>query len=266
MDDRFDREEYSESRYPRRERSSLDGNTRYPRREERRPVSFGIEQAYVPERDDSVKSSDLDKFLNETQQEPKRTDRFTEDAASSFREERPMRESNSRNNRKRPQKRRKKRHLTGFAKGLIVLVIALAVGGSMFVAMNHLMNPPAEELELSGTTVSVTIPDGAGTETIAEILKENDLIGSVFGFKLTSKLEGFDGTYKQGTYNIDTGMTKRQIMELLQSGKVAQDLQLVVPEGYTVKQIAAKAEEIGLTENTNWKVICSLIPISWQKA
>ena len=101
-------------------------------------------------------------------------------------------------------------------------------------------------MELSGTTVSVTIPDGASTETIAEILKENDLIGSVFGFKLTSKLEGFDGTYKQGTYNIDTGMTKRQIMELLQSGKVAADLQLMVPEGYTVKQIAAKAEEIGI--------------------
>jgi UPF0755 protein len=41
-------------------------------------------------------------------------------------------------------------------------------------------------------------------------------------------------------------MTKRQIMELLQSGKVAEDLQLMVPEGYTVKQIAAKAEEAGI--------------------
>ncbi|MBR5122970.1 MAG: endolytic transglycosylase MltG, partial [Anaerotignum sp.] len=124
--------------------------------------------------------------------------------------------------------------------------VALVVGGGMFFAMNRVMNPPKEELELNGTTISVTIPEGAGTEEIANILKENDLISSVFGFKLTSKLEGFDGTYKCGTYNVDTGMTKRQIMELLQSGKVASDLKLMVPEGNTVKQIAARAEEAGI--------------------
>jgi len=184
MDDRFDREEYSETKYPRRERIA-----------------------------------DEDRY---------------------------MRERNRRKSGKHHNKRRKKRRLTGFAKGLIVLVVALIIGGSMFFAMNRLMNPPAEELELSGTTVSVTIPEGASTETIANILKENDLINSVFGFKLTSKLEGFDGTYKQGTYDVDTGMTKRQIMELIQSGKVSADLKLTVPEGYTVKQIAAKAEEEGI--------------------
>ena len=224
MDDRFDREEYS--------------NTRYPRREARQSLNFGSEQQKAVSVEPSQTSSDWDRFLDEAKHEP--------DERESYRESRTVRENKMNNNRKHKNKRRKKRHLTGFAKSLIVLVVALIIGGGMFFAMNHLMNPPAEEMELSGTTVSVTIPDGAGTEAIAEILKEHDLINSVFGFKLTSRLEGYDGTYKQGTYNIDTGMTKRQIMELLQSGKVAQDLQLMIPEGYTVKQIAAKAEEIGI--------------------
>ncbi|MBQ3614552.1 MAG: endolytic transglycosylase MltG, partial [Anaerotignum sp.] len=234
MDDRFDREQYTENK------------SRYPRREERRQVSFGQEQARIRDREEDVNPSNWDKFLNEAQEEPKHTDRFSQEQEMPVREERPMRENRPRKGGKRPQKRRKKRHLTGFAKVLIVIAIALIVGGGMFFAMNRLMNPVEEELNLSGTTVSVTIPDGAGTETIANILKENDLIGSVFGFKLTSKLEGFDGTYKQGTYNVDTGMTKRQIMELLQSGKVAQDLKLMIPEGYTVKQIAARVEEEGI--------------------
>ncbi|MBR2851296.1 MAG: endolytic transglycosylase MltG [Anaerotignum sp.] len=234
MDDRFDREQYAENK------------SRYPRREERRQVSFGQEQTRIREREEDVNPSNWDKFLNVAQEEPKHTDRFSQEQEMPVREERPMRENRPRKGGKRPQKRRKKRHLTGFAKALIVIAIALIVGGGMFFAMNRLMNPAEEELNLSGTTVSVTIPDGAGTETIANILKENDLIGSVFGFKLTSKLEGFDGTYKQGTYNIDTGMTKRQIMELLQSGKVAQDLKLMIPEGYTVKQIAARVEEEGI--------------------
>ena len=46
---------------------------------------------------------------------------------------------------------------------------------------------------------------------LQKILKENKLIHSVFGFKLTSRLEGYDGTYKHGKYDIDTGLTKRQI-------------------------------------------------------
>lgn len=247
MDDRFDKEPYSETRYPRRERPIMDGTTRYPRREERRPLNLGTEPVQSPERKASaLDSSNWDTFLNETHEESGKAEYFSREAEPSVKAERPNRENRSRKGGKSPQKRRKKRHLTGFSKSLIVLLIALFVGVSMFFAMNRLMNPPVEELELSGTTVSVTIPEGAGTEDIAKILKGNDLIGSVFGFKLTSKLEGFDGTYKQGTYNIDTGMTKRQIMELLQSGKVAQDLQLMIPEGYTVKQIAAKAEEIGI--------------------
>ncbi|MBR6542341.1 MAG: endolytic transglycosylase MltG [Anaerotignum sp.] len=239
MDDRFDRE--SNTRYPRRESAVLDGNTRYPRREDRRTVSFGTESVRNTERETSSQNStEWDRFLKETQAEPQGTEHFSGEDDS-------MRQRRRTSNDRKPQKkRRKKRHLTGAAKLIILIVVALVVGGGMFFTMNRLMNPPAEETNLSGTTVSVTIPEGAGTQDIAEILKENDLIGSVFGFKLTSKMEGFDGTYKCGTYSIDTGMTKRQIMELLQSGKVASDLKLMIPEGNTVRQIAVRVEEAGI--------------------
>lgn len=245
MDDRFDQEQdYSETRYPRRERTTVSENTRYPVREERHPLKHSsMEHTHIPRKEPSV--TEQDSFAAYEERTAARRMESTQETA-------PRREEKQRPARtqskpaKHPQKRRKKRHLTGFAKGGIVLVIALIIGGCSFMFMNHLMNPPKEELNLTGETVSVTIPEGAGTDDIAEILKENHLIGSKFGFKLTSKLEGFDGTYKQGTYSIDTGMTKRQIMELLQSGKVASDLKLMIPEGYTVSQIAAKVEETGI--------------------
>ena len=144
------------------------------------------------------------------------------------------------------RRKRKRRGMSKLLKFLILLIIAVLVGVFCFRFMNRMMNPPAEEVNLSGQTVSVTIPEGAGTQAIAEILKENGLIRSVFGFKLTSKLEGFDGTYRQGTYEIDTGLTKRQIMELLQNGVVAQQITLTIPEGYNVRQIAQKVEETGI--------------------
>lgn len=268
MDDRFDREqEYSETRYPRRERPTVSENTRYPVREERHPLKHSsMEHTHIPRKETTEQKNVQSSFaVYEERTAARRMEAAREWEQDSFaeehttarrmdtaqkraphREERQRSARNQSNSVKHPQKRRKKRHLTSFAKGGIVLIIALIIGGCSFMFMNHMMNPPKEEVNLTGETVSVTIPEGAGTDDIAEILKENHLIGSKFGFKLTSKLEGFDGTYKQGTYSIDTGMTKRQIMELLQSGKVANDLKLTIPEGYTVAQIAAKAEETGV--------------------
>jgi len=236
MDDRFDNKDFSE--------------TRYPRRADRQTVSFGNKTTASTEGNRQANIYDPIRYKPEAHSEYRMDKDIRTEEINSISVEEPVEwklpPEIERTQRKHHQKRRRKRHMKGSAKVVIVLLIALVVGGGMFFAMNRLMNPPAEEMNLTGTTVTVTIPEGAGTEDIANILKENDLIGSVFSFKLTSKLEGFDGTYKQGTYNVDTGMTKRQIMELLQSGKVAQDLQLMIPEGYNVKQIAAKAEEVGI--------------------
>ena len=256
MDERFDKEK-SETRYPRREPYITDGNTRYPVREERRPLRSARERSQTPPREETPQEQNP--FLEYEQrmsgrrafEEPKAP--YGEEFSEEMTEQAPIREPRAargtretregRGRSSAPQrksKRRRKRHLSGLAKGLIVLIAALIVGVVSFTFMNHLMNPPEEELNLTGETVTITIPEGAGTEQIAQILKENKLIGSVMGFKLTSKLEGYDGTYKQGTYEVDTGLTKRQIMDLLQSGEVSANLKITIPEGYTVQQIAAR--------------------------
>lgn len=270
MDDRFDREDLFSNTQSGRGRSyDTDEPTKYPTRRERPPLrSTRREDAegHEPEKEG---------FFGETRMaQPRRTAERQEQylpyewekkafsehgsaaeeraaqshaASHSHSQNRSHSHRSSQNSaRQRHKKKRKKRRMSGFAKILIVLLIAIAVGICCFKLMSGMMNPPEEELKLTGQTVTVTIPEGSGTEDIANILKENKLIGSVFGFKLTSKLDGYDGTYKQGTYEIDTGLTKRQIMELLQSGTVAQQITLTIPEGYNVRQIAEKAAETGL--------------------
>ena len=255
----------TENEYPHRESSVVEGHTRYPVREARRPLRFSSEHRFEQAEPSAHEENDFTAYKQRTaarraehlqdvapkeeayqeevfrkRESARREERFTREPA-----ERPI-GNRSRYSAKKQDKRRKKRHFTGFSKALLVVVIALLVGIFSFFFMRNLMNPPSEEVNLSGQTVSITIPEGAGTNDIAQILKENKLIGSVLGFKLTSKLEGFDGTYKHGTYDVDTGLTKRQIMELLQSGKIANNLKITIPEGYTVKQIAAKVAETEL--------------------
>ncbi|WP_313528004.1 endolytic transglycosylase MltG [Anaerotignum sp.] len=146
----------------------------------------------------------------------------------------------------RRRQREKKRRRDKMLKIGLFLIIAVVVGFLSFGMMKSFMMSSGEEPVLTGETVTVTIPEGASTSSIAEILKENKLIKSTFMFRVSSKLDGFDGTYQQGTYEIDKGLNKTQIMELLQTGVVFDDVKFTVPEGYTTKQIAQKAEEMGI--------------------
>ncbi|MDD4843743.1 MAG: endolytic transglycosylase MltG [Anaerotignum sp.] len=156
----------------------------------------------------------------------------------------------SNNERKRQMERRrlreKKRRRTKWIRLGVFLVIAIVIALIFFGIMKSFMMSSGEEPVLSGETITVTIPQGASTVEIADILKENKLIKNTLKFRISSKLDGFDGTYQQGTYEIDKGLNDTQIMELLQTGVVFDDVKFTVPEGYTTKQIAAKAEEAGV--------------------
>jgi len=142
----------------------------------------------------------------------------------------------------REKKRRRNRNI----RWGIFLLIAVVIGLLSFGLFKSFMQSSVEEPVLTGETVTVTIPEGASTADIAKILKENKLIKSTLSFRVSSRLDGFDGTYRQGTYEIDKGLNTTQIMELLQTGVVLDEMKITIPEGFTTKQIAAKAEEKGI--------------------
>lgn len=124
------------------------------------------------------------------------------------------------------------------------LIFKAAVFGYGF-ARDYFSKPSDEAL--TGETIEITIPEGASTKKIAEILKENGLIHNTFAFRLESKSEGYDGSYMQGTYEIEVGTDIESIMKQLQSGVVFSNAdKLTVPEGYTVKQIADLVEKTGI--------------------
>lgn len=94
------------------------------------------------------------------------------------------------------------------------------------------------------TAVAVTIPSGASTERIANILYEEGIIGDVKAFKLKSRLNNLDGTFQAGDYSFSPSMTTSEIMSRLQSGHY-ETARFTIPEGYTIRQTAAKLKELG---------------------
>ena len=95
--------------------------------------------------------------------------------------------------------------------------------------------------------ISVNIPAGSTTTSIAQILYDNGIIPDVKKFKMKSRLNGLDGTFQAGDYQFSPSMTTSEIMDLLQNGRKA-EVSFTIPEGYTIKDTAEKLAEEGLRQ------------------
>ena len=155
------------------------------------------------------------------------------------------------------RKRRKRQSKTKkFLKVLVIslivicciLGISLAVG--KYVSNNLLFGGSQEEIQIdmnADSTVVIEVPQGASTKKIAELLKDNGIITNELTFRLSSRLNGADGTYNYGKFYLNKDMSMEQIIKTLQQKTQAEAVgKLTVPEGYTVKQIAALVDEMGI--------------------
>lgn len=174
----------------------------------------------------------------------KTTSRNSGRVQSSRASERQYREESRRNlERKRKQKKKQRRKKMTSLLALFLVCIVLCVGAFQFFRGLMMPSSPGVATDV-GEDISVTVPDGASTSDIAQLLKEKGLIKSVFRFKLESKLNDYDGTFQKGVYTLNTSMTHQQIMELLKKGGEAEETyQLLIPEGFTVDKIAQKLQE-----------------------
>lgn len=84
---------------------------------------------------------------------------------------------------------------------------------------------------------------------VSEMLSDNGFIQNRLWFRCVSKITGQEGQLKAGEYIMDSRMSLKEMLEKLTSGK-SEAAQLVIPEGYTVWQIAKAAAKLGnITED-----------------
>lgn len=115
-----------------------------------------------------------------------------------------------------------------------LLVVALATGAGWYV----LITPYGPGLE-----TFVDIPTGTGTAGIAARLEKAGVVRSRYGFELWRRYKG--GTLKAGEYRFQGPATVDEVYRRIAKGDVS-TLDLTVPEGYNIFEIAAAAEKAGL--------------------
>ncbi|MBR5047804.1 MAG: endolytic transglycosylase MltG, partial [Eubacterium sp.] len=142
-------------------------------------------------------------------------------------------------------KRRKKKKRSGAAliPRIILTVILLAVLAGLGMFYREYSRKTRE-----GTPVTVEIPEGTSTRDLVSLLKEKGVIRYKLPFYLKLYQSGNQGKLRYGSYDLDSGMSLDDLIEVLVRGSREEEnhLVLTIPEGFSVEQIGARLEEKGI--------------------
>jgi UPF0755 protein len=93
-----------------------------------------------------------------------------------------------------------------------------------------------------GPPVRFTVPQGAGLSAVTDTLASREIIEWPVLFRLYTQAKGSAGSLKPGVYEVRAGTAWSAILEKLVSGDIVRE-SLVIPEGWTATQIAARIAE-----------------------
>lgn len=93
--------------------------------------------------------------------------------------------------------------------------------------------------------VYITVQPGMTATDIGKMLEERGVIGSRQKFWLIAKLGGSEGQFKAGTYHMYVNMPIREALDVLVGGEASM-MRFTIPEGFSVREIAARLESEGI--------------------
>lgn len=129
---------------------------------------------------------------------------------------------------------------------LFFMILLLAMAVSVVFAANWLNNEISGRGD--GTTVTVEIPKGASTVTVAELLKEHSVVDSAFIFRAyTRYVAEADGAFQYGSFELPRHGSYTDIIAALTTTSSHRDsVTVTFPEGYNAYQMGKVLEDAGL--------------------
>jgi UPF0755 protein len=116
-----------------------------------------------------------------------------------------------------------------------VAVVLLLGVGAFGVWVQRQLNPPG-----TGAARTITIPKGASTSSIGDLLEHDGIIGSSFVLHWYLKVNG-GGPFEAGQYRLVPKSSMGDVVHTLESGPLAPPVvRVTIPEGFTLTQILAR--------------------------
>lgn len=138
-------------------------------------------------------------------------------------------------------------------KRYVVLLVLLVVilGGAVYGATKaaSFYKEYNNQVSKEGEEVTIVIEKGSSAKKIASVLKEKGLIRYERAFVMRASESEYGSKLKYGTFTLHKGMCIEDMLKTIAQGgedEQTEIIKLVVPEGYSIEMIAARAEKEGL--------------------
>ena len=146
-----------------------------------------------------------------------------------------------------PKKKKKKKKKSALGSSMTYILMVFGISAILAVVgwtiANDLLALNKEE-----ATASIYVAEDADFGDVVDQLKDKDIINYKLIFSLFTTLSGGQDAISPGTYNLNTDMDYRAIINNLGSSSAARASAMVtIPEGYTMDQIFALLEEKGVS-------------------
>ncbi len=146
-----------------------------------------------------------------------------------------------------PKKKKKKKKRSALGSSMTYILTVFGISAILAVVgwtiANDLLALNKEE-----ATASIYVAEDADFGDVVDQLKDKDIINYKLIFSLFTTLSGGQDAISPGTYNLNTDMDYRAIINNLGSSSAARASAMVtIPEGYTLDQIFKLLEEKGVS-------------------
>lgn len=96
--------------------------------------------------------------------------------------------------------------------------------------------------------VEVVVPPGSPAQAIGEILAARGVVSSPTVFAFAARWRGVGGELRAGRYALARGLSVSEAIEALRQGGLSDDVVVTIPEGWTLRMIAARVAAAGLCD------------------
>lgn len=146
---------------------------------------------------------------------------------------------------RRPKKRRRSAgRIIGGAMlyAVVIIIVSMILACLIWIAANDVL-----ALNKEDHVVTITVDSEDSFDDVVDLLKEEGLIEYKFLFKLFAGITGGDERVSMGTYTLHTDMDYRALLAGISVNSATRaEVQVTIPEGYTVAQIFQLLEEKGV--------------------
>jgi UPF0755 protein len=128
----------------------------------------------------------------------------------------------------------------------VTLLAAIAAGGWFWYAAYRDRSSPASETH-------IVVRHGSTFAEVARQLAAGGVIDNVLAFRLLARLRGQEADVRAGEYRFAAHQSKDDVLRALVSGGAQVAVWIVIPEGFTNRQIAQRLDQSGIGAAANFE-------------